>query len=164
MHSCAPSSSGRPRRRTFPAGGLRRGRRGEDIALHVHARRDLNQSPLHRSPKAGRLRATAVVQTHGRSTRVSDTSAALERRQTVSKPRSKPAMIHICGPQGPALESRLMKRIPRRQSCPLLQKNGAPEEIRTPDPQIRSLVLYPAELRARRPFSRQITAGNCASP
>ncbi len=31
-------------------------------------------------------------------------------------------------------------------------ENGAPEEIRTPDPQIRSLVLYPAELRAR--FSR----------
>src|SRR5689334_7187702 len=29
------------------------------------------------------------------------------------------------------------------------RKNGAPEEIRTPDPQIRSLVLYPAELRAR---------------
>ena len=28
--------------------------------------------------------------------------------------------------------------------------NGAPEEIRTPDPQIRSLVLYPAELRARK--------------
>lgn len=26
--------------------------------------------------------------------------------------------------------------------------SGAPEEIRTPDPQIRSLVLYPAELRA----------------
>ena len=28
-------------------------------------------------------------------------------------------------------------------------RNGAPEEIRTPDPQIRSLVLYPAELRVR---------------
>ena len=28
-------------------------------------------------------------------------------------------------------------------------KNGAPERIRTSDPQIRSLVLYPAELRAR---------------
>ena len=27
-------------------------------------------------------------------------------------------------------------------------KNGAPERIRTSDPQIRSLVLYPAELRA----------------
>jgi hypothetical protein len=27
-------------------------------------------------------------------------------------------------------------------------ETGAPEEIRTPDPQIRSLVLYPAELRA----------------
>ena len=28
-------------------------------------------------------------------------------------------------------------------------KNGAPERIRTSDPQIRSLVLYPAELRVR---------------
>ena len=26
--------------------------------------------------------------------------------------------------------------------------NGAPERIRTPNPQIRSLVLYPVELRA----------------
>jgi hypothetical protein len=32
---------------------------------------------------------------------------------------------------------------------PLILLIGAPEEIRTPDPQIRSLVLYPAELRAR---------------
>src|SRR6202795_4378570 len=31
-----------------------------------------------------------------------------------------------------------------------LEMFGAPGEIRTPDPQIRSLVLYPAELRARR--------------
>ena len=30
-----------------------------------------------------------------------------------------------------------------------LGSNGAPERIRTSDPQIRSLVLYPAELRAR---------------
>src|SRR5260370_32922890 len=30
----------------------------------------------------------------------------------------------------------------------LTKNSGAPEEIRTPDPQIRSLVLYPAELRA----------------
>src|SRR5690242_18786888 len=30
----------------------------------------------------------------------------------------------------------------------LVNEDGAPEEIRTPDPQIRSLVLYPAELRA----------------
>ncbi len=28
-------------------------------------------------------------------------------------------------------------------------RNGAPGAIRTPDPQIRSLMLYPAELRAR---------------
>ena len=29
---------------------------------------------------------------------------------------------------------------------------GAPEEIRTPDPLVRSQVLYPAELRAHIPF------------
>ena len=29
----------------------------------------------------------------------------------------------------------------------LKEKNGAPGAIRTPDPQIRSLMLYPAELR-----------------
>ena len=28
-------------------------------------------------------------------------------------------------------------------------KNGTPEGIRTPDPQIRNLLLYPAELRER---------------
>jgi hypothetical protein len=33
---------------------------------------------------------------------------------------------------------------------------GAPGEIRTPDPQVRSLVLYPAELRAQK--------RNCAEP
>src|SRR5690242_3919725 len=38
-----------------------------------------------------------------------------------------------------------------RDSLPSLSraKTGAPEEIRTPDPQIRSLMLYPAELRVR---------------
>jgi hypothetical protein len=30
-----------------------------------------------------------------------------------------------------------------------IEKNGAPGEIRTPNPQIRSLVLCPIELRAR---------------
>src|SRR6187399_2245828 len=37
---------------------------------------------------------------------------------------------------------------PASFSSALRTKDGAPEEIRTPDPQIRSLVLYPAELRA----------------
>ena len=36
-----------------------------------------------------------------------------------------------------------------RRHCELLDENGAVEGIRTPDPQIRSLVLYPAELRPR---------------
>ena len=38
----------------------------------------------------------------------------------------------------------------RKERSYLPEFAGAPEEIRTPDPQIRSLVLYPAELRARR--------------
>jgi DNA-binding CsgD family transcriptional regulator len=38
-------------------------------------------------------------------------------------------------------------------------RNGAPEEIRTPDPQIRSLVLYPAELRARLDREKSRPAG-----
>ena len=37
----------------------------------------------------------------------------------------------------------------RTEMFVVLYASGAPEEIRTPDPQIRSLVLYPAELRAR---------------
>ena len=54
--------------------------------------------------------------------------------------------------------------IPRRNFVEAVQKSkakninffrmipGAPGEIRTPDPQIRSLVLYPAELRAQIPL------------
>ncbi len=46
----------------------------------------------------------------------------------------------------------------------VLYANGAPERIRTSDPQIRSLVLYPAELRARAATWGQKTAGvGCVS-
>ena len=39
----------------------------------------------------------------------------------------------------------------RRSNCAdVYWTTGAPEEIRTPDPQIRSLVFYPAELKAWR--------------
>ncbi len=44
----------------------------------------------------------------------------------------------------------LVERRSEEGPVPPAARNGAPEEIRTPDPQIRSLVLYPAELRARR--------------
>jgi hypothetical protein len=44
------------------------------------------------------------------------------------------------------------------------KKNGAPEEIRTPDPQIRSLVLYPAELRAHFFALREDLCGAVPSP
>jgi hypothetical protein len=37
--------------------------------------------------------------------------------------------------------------------------NGAPGEIRTPDTQVRSLVLYPAELRARAGRMFTLTGG-----
>src|SRR6201997_3795045 len=43
----------------------------------------------------------------------------------------------------------------------LLQFTCAPGEIRTPDPQVRSLMLYPTELRARR---ANITASTRAAP
>src|ERR1700738_5300135 len=42
----------------------------------------------------------------------------------------------------------------------LNQLTGAPERIRTSDPQIRSLVLYPAELRARVAQSREMSAAD----
>src|SRR5262249_51655243 len=43
---------------------------------------------------------------------------------------------------------------PRNEVLPMwpewtLQRGGAPGGTRTPDPQVRSLMLYPAELRAR---------------
>ncbi len=56
--------------------------------------------------------------------------------------------------QRPAWERRSICRPPfraqdrRRSACPDLLGVGAPERIRTPNPQIRSLVLYPVELRA----------------
>ena len=36
--------------------------------------------------------------------------------------------------------------------CPVSRITGAPGAIRTPDPLVRSQVLYPAELRARCAF------------
>src|SRR5580692_6448701 len=53
-----------------------------------------------------------------------------------------------------------------------LRKTGAPERIRTSDPQIRSLVLYPAELRALlearsyigEPLQRQAPSGPQCRP
>ena len=47
-----------------------------------------------------------------------------------------------------ALLLRLVAGNLRELAFPVLFRNGAPERIRTSDPQIRSLVLYPAELRA----------------
>lgn len=45
----------------------------------------------------------------------------------------------------------------------LVAKDGAPGRIRTSDPQVRSLVLYPAELRAReaRNYDRRVRCRQC---
>src|SRR3954453_16741921 len=43
---------------------------------------------------------------------------------------------------------RIKHRNVRFLAFPVFQRSGAPGRIRTSDPQIRSLVLYPAELRA----------------
>jgi hypothetical protein len=57
---------------------------------------------------------------------------------------------------------------PLRSAIPgqVLLYIGAPERIRTPNPQIRSLVLYPVELRARKaaklaasPLQRKVNYG-----
>src|SRR5262249_43036959 len=56
-------------------------------------------------------------------------------------------MRNICVP---GASPSLLGRVPEVAGRPKIPEfSGAPEEIRTPDPQIRSLVLYPAELRAR---------------
>jgi Recombinase zinc beta ribbon domain len=47
-----------------------------------------------------------------------------------------------------ARSSPLQAQKPRLLACPVLYRSGAPEEIRTPDPQIRSLALHPAGNRA----------------
>jgi hypothetical protein len=53
------------------------------------------------------------------------------------------------GVQIPTAEAAQGRSLPSPSSkSAIFQGGGAPGEIRTPDPQIRSLVLYPAELRA----------------
>src|SRR5574338_113981 len=59
-------------------------------------------------------------------------------------PRRREPSTHTRGGRG---WMRRGKRKSRRGGR--LCRNGAPGEIRTPDPQVRSLVLYPTELRAR---------------
>ena len=65
-----------------------------------------------------------------------------------------------------AVNWRILRKLNTRQSDALPQltyskiwKNGAPGAIRTPGPQIRSLMLYPAELRVHwKAANRHVTA------
>jgi hypothetical protein len=67
---------------------------------------------------------------------------AKEHTETTSDPfaRVAPVLPQKIKCQGPKNRAEILNQNQRVA--------GAPEEIRTPDPQIRSLVLYPAELRA----------------
>ena len=56
----------------------------------------------------------------------------------------------LCASQ-PYISSRNLEIRKGNETGKRLVSNGTPGAIRTPDPQIRSLVLYPAELRV--PFS-----------
>jgi hypothetical protein len=60
-----------------------------------------------------------------------------------------PDEIRILGPKQALAEVSFRETSRPAPWCPALTVNGAPERIRTSDPQIRSLMLYPAELRAR---------------
>jgi hypothetical protein len=59
----------------------------------------------------------------------------------------RPLLMRLPGPARPAVAARPTVRGLQMVFVRSVSY-GAPEEIRTPDPQIRSLVLYPAELRA----------------
>ena len=86
-----------------------------------------------RSPANRTSWAIAIVRPAGRGLLRRSTLSACGTR-TPSQSPARPASGVRCGPA---------------KALFLLGKNGAPERIRTSDPQIRSLVLYPAELRAR---------------
>ena len=70
------------------------------------------------------------------------------KRAAANRAAIRPALEYIPS-KSPRQKSQTAKKRRIRKSRKSLKENGAPEEIRTPDPQIRSLVLYPAELRAR---------------
>jgi hypothetical protein len=64
-------------------------------------------------------------------------------RFVVRPVRNRPRMFPV---------SRVRGRVNAVRFTRDVSETGAPERIRTADPQIRSLVLYPAELRARGRF------------
>ena len=72
---------------------------------------------------------------------LSETNVVREKMVRLSGPSSNPTgsqgrpPAELCSPLGGLSEANVVR-----------EKNGAPERIRTPGPQIRSLVLYPAEL------------------
>jgi hypothetical protein len=73
-----------------------------------------------------------------------------QRRENPGRPRGAVVYISVnrCIKKY-RLKNRFSRRFSNGEILQNIEKTGAPGEIRTPDPQIRSLVLYPAELRAR---------------
>jgi len=90
------------------------------------------------SRRATRLRYTP-------SNTVSDDLTVVGKGRRYYEPQRAPSIGHLQTNGASASDPSKTKRVPQHPSCP----NGAPGEIRTPDHQVRSLVLYPTELRAR---------------
>ena len=65
------------------------------------------------------------------------------------------SVVHFCGERKMRRAGILSKRDKKTSANAEVLKNGAPEEIRTPGLQVRSLLLYPAELRAREDVSKR---------
>jgi hypothetical protein len=59
-----------------------------------------------------------------------------------------PSKKRVVGPNGPKIESAVVLEIVASCKCLIQEINGAPGETRTPDPLVRSQMLYPTELRA----------------
>ena len=66
----------------------------------------------------------------------------------VTEPAELRGQAHFGRVDYTRIDPRFLESTQNQFGLTMIERDGAPEEIRTPDPQIRSLVLYPAELRA----------------
>ena len=81
-------------------------------------------------------------------------SAIHEYRLSRAGIRGARRLLKCCAANGSILVA-ASKQLEVR-TAQVLELECAPGEIRTPDPQVRSLMLYPTELRARQPDLTEI--------
>ena len=115
---------------------------GRDLSRAVSRRFRLREEQGH-SP--GRIRSAAARAVGG----LPDNGADIlpDAPQELSRAGSDEIALQHPSTHSPPLHRSMLKGLNRL----LWRRFGAPGEIRTPNPQIRSLVLYPVELRAQWP-------------